>query len=290
MRTLLFVLSLSLFNLSLSAQDIWNDYVIGRPMAGYYDAKKVVAKEWGINYQVTFAGCVLSDEISEKANSYQESNKTYFETLATKYGEGWKQGFELDVKKEMYRNSNNSNEKELWYEVAEKNKKKEFYAVKKAIAKTWGISYEVLFITKDMSNSEKEVLTERLLSNEAYKTQLENTFGQNWQTTLNQEVDFELAKQALGKYDNVWINCIIGKPYLPYIDAQKAVAKAWGINYEAQLKGCAFSEKLQKEVTKIEAKNGSYFKIIEKYYGKDWNTRFHQAIEKELAKNQLHKD
>ena len=30
--------------------------------------------------------------------------------------------------------------------------------------------------------------------------QLKNTFGQNWQATLNQEVEFELAKQALNNY------------------------------------------------------------------------------------------
>jgi hypothetical protein len=287
MRTLLFVLSLTLFNFSLSAQTTWNDYVIGRPMAGHYDAKKIIAKEWGINYEVTFAGCVLSDEISDKANSYQTSNEAYFEVLATKYGADWKENFDLDVKKEMHRN--NDRKKGTWYDLKEKKKKESFYAAKKAVAKSWGISYEVLSIPKTMSTSEKQVLTERLLANDVYMDQLKNTFGQNWQAILNQEVEFELAKQALSNYDNVWINCIVGKPYLPYIDAQKAVANAWGINYEAQLKGCVFSEKLQKEVTKMEAKNGAYFKLIEKHYGKDWNARFNQAIQKELAKNQLKK-
>jgi len=288
MRTLILCLIAPLFHLSLSAQNTWNDYVIGRPMVGYYDAKKEVAKEWGLNYEVTFAGCVLSDEISEKSRAYQKSNKAYFEILATKYGPSWKQDFELDVKKEMYRNSHSK--KGIWCEIIDENKNNAFYVKKKEVAKTWGISYEAQLISKTNPTSKQIAFIERLVANDAYLNQLESTFGQNWQTSLNQEVDFELEKQAVGKYKNVWINCVIGKPYLPYFEAQKAVAKEWGINYEVQFKGCSLSAQLQEEVLKIEAKNTAYFKLLEKHYGTDWNLRFNQAIQKKLAKEQLRKD
>ena len=282
MRTLLFCLIVPLFHLSLSAQDTWTDYVIGRPMVGHYDAKKAVAKEWGIRYKVIFAGCVLSDELSEKANAYQKSNQAYFEVLLAKYGPTWEHDFALDVKKESYRNSNS--EKGTWYEIIPRNKNKDFYALKKEVAKTWGISYEAQFVPKTTPTAKQIAFIERLVANTNYVNQLENSFGPNWQDVLNKEVDFELAKQAVAKSNNVWIDCVVGKPYLPYIEAQKEVAKEWNINYEVQLKGCSLSKELQKQIDKIEAKNVAYFKLLEKNYGKDWNLRFNQAIQKKLAK------
>lgn len=285
MRTLILSLIVLLFNLSLSAQDIWNDYVIGRPMAGYYDAKKTIAKEWGINYQATFAGCVLSDEVSEKANAYEKSNKAYFEVLAAKYGQNWQQDFKLDVKKEMHRNS--SSEKGTWYEVADVKQDKAFYTSKKVVAKTWGISYETQFISAHMTTSEKEALTERFLANEDYMRQLENTFGQNWQDILNHEVDFELAKQAVASHDNVWIDYVVGKPYMAHFDAKKEVAKEWGINYEPNFQGCKSTPKTEKEEAKVNKANARYFKILTQQYGKNWRASFDQAVKKRLAKERL---
>lgn len=193
MRTLVLLLTLTFFSLSLPAQDTWNDYVIGRPMEGYYDAKKTVAKEWGINYQTIFAGCVLSDETLAKAKGYEKSNKAYFKTLASTYGKNWMQDFELAVKKEIHRNS--PYEKGVWYEIADKNKNKAFYATKQAVAKTWGISYEVKYVSDSMNASEKAALAELFLNNNDYINQLENTFGQNWQEKLTQEVNFELKNK-----------------------------------------------------------------------------------------------
>jgi hypothetical protein len=285
MKTLLLSLIVLLFSLSLSAQNTWNDYVIGRPMVGHYDAKKTIAKEWGINYEVTFAGCVLSDEVSEKAKAYEKSNKAYFEVLATKYGQNWQQDFELDVKKEMYRNNNS--EKGTWYEVADDKQDKAFYASKKAVAKTWGISYEAQFISANMTTSEKEALTERFLASQDYMRQLENTFGQNWQDILNQEVDFELAKQTVASSDNVWIDYVVGKPYMAYFEAKKEVAKEWGINYEPNFQGCKPTPKTKKEEAKVNKVNARYFKILAQEYGKNWSASFDQAVKKRLAKERL---
>lgn len=283
MKTLVLFLSFMLLNDSLSAQDTWNDYVIGRPMVGYYDAKKAVAKEWGINYQVIFAGCVLSDEISEKADAYQKSNTVYFESLATKHGKDWKQNFEFDVKKERYRTSNS--EKGIWYEVAEENKSNTFYTTKKAVAKSWGISYEVVFLTKNMSASEKTALTERLVASQNYLLQLENALGSNWQEKLNEEVELELTKETVDIPNNIWTEYVFGRPNIAYFDAKKAVAKEWGINYEVQFKNCSPEETIE-----IDAKNAAYFKLLEQQHGKDWKQRFDKAIEEEIAKSQLNKD
>lgn len=281
MKTLVLLLIVLSSNLSLSAQDTWNDYVIGRPMVGHYDAKKTVAKEWGINYQVTFAGCVLSDEISEKATSYQASNKIYFETLAAKYGKNWQQDFELDVKKEMHRNSDG--EKGTWYEIIESHTNKDFFTSKKAVAKTWGIAYEALFVTKNTSTSEQIEFMDHLVLNEDYMRQLENTFGPNWQKTLNQEVDLELKKQAVTSPDNVWIEYVVGKPNITYFEAKKEVAKEWGINYEVQFKGCMSTPKMEKEEAKVNKVNARYFKILAQQHGKNWRASFDQAVKKRLA-------
>jgi hypothetical protein len=285
MRTIALFLIVTFFNLSLSAQDTWNDYVIGRPMANYYEAKKTIAKAWGINYQPTFAGCILSDETSEKSNAYQKSNKIYFKALASKYGKNWMQEFELDVKKEMHRNSNS--EKGTWYEIVENSKGKAFYASKKIVAKTWGISYEAKFVSEDMSATEKETLMELFLANNDYVDQLENTFGQDWQKTLNKEVDFELAKKVVTEPKNVWIDYVVGKPYMAYFDAKKAIAKEWGINYEVQFKGCSLSEKMEAESAAVDAANLPYLKLLEKQHGKDWNTRFEKAVKERIEKNRL---
>lgn len=278
MRTLLLILISTLFSLSLLAQNTWNDYVIGRPMAGYYDAKKVVAKEWGINYQVTFAGCVLSDEISDKAETYQKSNAVYFKTLAAEHGEDWKQNFEFDVKKERYRTSDS--EKGIWYEIADENKSNAFYTSKKAVAKTWGISYEVQFLSKKMTASEKTALTERLLASQNYLLELEQAFGPNWQEKLNQEVELELTKETVDIPNNIWTEYVFGRPNIAYFEAKKAVAEEWGINYEVHFKNCSPEETIE-----IDAKNAAYFKVLEQQHGKDWKTRFDEAIEKKIAKN-----
>jgi hypothetical protein len=280
MRTPVLFLVLILFQLPLHAQEVWNDYVIGRPMAGYYDAKKTIAKEWGINYQATFAGCVLSDEISDKAKAYQDSNKAYFETLVAKYGQNWMQDFELEVKKEVYRND--TQEKGTWYEIADNNKNKAFYTKKKAVAKTWGIAYEAKFLSEDMNAAQKSALTELFLANNDYVSQLKNTFGQNWQETLNQEVNFELAKQEVPNPKHVWIDYVMGKPYMPYFEAKKVLAKEWGINYEFQFQGCSLSKKMQQEATKVQAANAPYFKALEKQFGKDWKVRFDIAVQKKV--------
>jgi hypothetical protein len=281
MRTITLFLIVAFFNHSLPAQDTWNDYVIGRPMAAYYDAKKTTAEAWGINYKVTFAGCILSDEISDKATAYQKSNKAYFKTLASKHGKNWMQDFELAVKKEMYRNSDQT--KGTWYEIIDQKEDKAFYASKKVVAKTWGISYEAKFISDDMSVAEKETLKELFLANNDYVQQLQNTFGQDWQKILNDEVTVELAKKASVNKEMVWVDYVVGKPYMAYFDAKQAVAKEWGINYETQFKGCKASKKTAAASAKIDAKNLIYFKLLAQQHGKDWNARFEKAVKEKLA-------
>lgn len=284
MKNLVLLIVLILSQLPLHAQEVWNDYVIGRPMADYYKAKKTIAQKWGINYQATFAGCVLSDEISDKAKAYEDSNKAYFETLAAKYGQNWIQDFDWEVKKEVYRNS--TQEKGTWYEIVEdkiNTKNKAFYAAKKTVAKTWGIAYEAKFLSEDMTAAEKTALKELFLANNDYVSQLKNTFGHNWQEKLNQEVDFKLAKQEVANPKHVWIDYVIGKPYMPYFEAKKVLAKEWGINYEFQFQGCNLSKKMQQEATKVQAANAPYFKALEKQFGKDWKVRFDIEVQKKVA-------
>lgn len=286
MRSLLLLLSTLFISLSIHAQGTWNDYVIGRPMPGYFEAKQMVAKAWGINYQATFAGCVLSDEMSDKSKQYQATNKAYFKTLAIKYGDNWMEEFELEVKKEMHRNT--SQEKGIWYELVDNNKDKSFYAAKQVVAQTWGITYKPQFLTKDMSATEKAALTELFLANNDYVQQLENTFGKGWQKILDQEVEFEVAKQQhLANNTATWVDYVVGKPYMTYFEAKKIVAKDWGIAYEVKFQGCELTPKMEKEMAKVEKSNARYFKTLEKLYGEDWKTKFDRAVQKKVAQAHL---
>ena len=70
---------------------------------------------------------------------------------------------------------------------------------------------------------------------------------------------------------------------MAYFDAKKAIAKEWGINYEAQFAGCDLNKKTAAASAKADASNLTYFKVLEQKHGKDWNARFEEAVNKKLA-------
>lgn len=282
MKNLLLLVTLTFLSNSIYAQNIWKEYVMGRPMIAYFDAKKIVAEEWGIQYQPVFGGCVISDETSAQSKSYQETNEAYFKKLATKHGSNWMENFELAVKKEMYR-SFSSEEKGIWYEIATEDQTKTFYEAKKIVAKEWGIDYQAKFIAEDMNAEDKAALLELFTSNQVYVNQLKNTFGQNWQEKLNQEVEVYLVQQKESNDKGIWIDYVVGKPYMAYFEAKKALAKEWGIQYETQFKGCDLSDEMEREAAIVEESNASYFKTLEKIHGKNWMDRFNKAVKERLA-------
>ena len=95
-----------------------------------------------------------------------------------------------------------------------------------------------------------------------------------------QEIDNTNSNEPLS--DSVWIDYVIGKPYLAHFEAMEKVAKAWGFNYQAHFAGCEMSEEVEKEADKIEKANKAYFAKLEAKFGKDWHQRFNIEVKKEM--------
>ncbi len=64
----------------------------------YFDTKKAVAKEWGINYEPLFLGCMPDKPgVKEQDEEAQASNKQYLADLDEHFGKGWKELLEAEV-------------------------------------------------------------------------------------------------------------------------------------------------------------------------------------------------
>lgn len=189
MKTLYFLIAFAnMCNSGGLQEDLWVDYVMGKPYMPYFEAKQEVAKAWGINYEVKFVGCKVTDEMEAEEKAQNISNQKYFEKLSLKHGEDWQVRFDIDVKKKL-------------------------------------------------------------------------PFAQ------------ELK-------DPVWEAAIIGRPHMGYVDATRAVAKKWGINYKTVFLGCVVDKpSVQKARKKAERNNKAYFAAIEAHYGKDWQKYFNAEVE-----------
>ncbi|BDS13325.1 FEKKY domain-containing protein [Aureispira anguillae] len=287
MRSIFILLIIISTHVAITAQDSWTDYIIGRPISGYMEAKKATAQEWGIQYKAIAAGCVISDEISQKAAEYEKNNALYFETLARQYGTDWKYYFELDVKKKLAI-AQSKHQTEVLYEIVmEATPNKAYYTTKQLVAKAWGINYQAKFITGELSESVKAAIQKDMLASNAYEVQLNTIFGANWKETFLKEVALAVAKnntkQTNATSNMIWTDYVLGKPHLAYFEAKEALAKEWGINYQAKFMGCVLRPKMEKERKRVNQKNTAYFAVLNQQYGEDWKSHFDRAVQKKLA-------
>jgi len=74
---------------------------------------------------------------------------------------------------------------------------------------------------------------------------------------------------------------IMGKPNMHYFDAEKRVAKRWGINIKHQFGGCVVTPEKAKEKKAVEDKNQEAYLYYEKKFGKDWQTKFKEEVKEE---------
>lgn len=188
MKTFYFLIILAnMFNNGELKDDVWVDYVMGKPYIPYFEAKKEVAKEWGINYKVKFVGCKVTDKMQAEKKLVNAANQKYFAKLAQKHGKDWKARFDIDVKKKL-----------------------------------------------------------------PFAQHLENP---------------------------VWESTILGRPDMGYIEAKKAVAKKWDINYKPVFLGCVPNKPGVQESRDKAAKNSKvYLQAIEDHYGKDWQKYFNAEV------------
>ncbi len=82
-----------------SNENIWTDYVIGKPYIKAFEAREKIAKKWKINYTYIFAGCDANKKSLAIAEDYAASNKIYFKKLEKIHGEDWKERFDKEVDK-----------------------------------------------------------------------------------------------------------------------------------------------------------------------------------------------
>lgn len=83
------------------------------------------------------------------------------------------------------------------------------------------------------------------------------------------------------KAQDVWVDCVMGKPYMAHFDAMKAVAKEWGINYKVEFMGCVLSKKMMAVEKKQDKLNAQYFEKLAARFGEDWQKRFKLAVQKQ---------
>lgn len=285
MRAAIFIFCFLIFYPSINAQEIWKDYIIGRPMQDYVEAKQTVAKEWGIQYEAIFAGCVMSSKATAQAQKHSKNNKAYFSILATKFGENWMEEFNLDVKKKI--NLQKAEEEtRILCEVITNPQNNAIYKTKKEVAQKWGIKYEPRFIKGSISEEYKASLQRDMLASNDYERHLEMVFGKDWKTTFEQEVQVALTQKEASikpvSDKNVWIDYVIEKPNIRFFDAKKAVAKEWGINYKVKFMDCKHTPTLEQEQAKIHQQNNLYFNQLKKEHGKNWKVLFDKAVQKKI--------
>ncbi len=53
-----------------------------------------------------------------------------------------------------------------------------------------------------------------------------------------------------GQAQDIWVDCVIGKPYMADFEAKEAVAKEWGINYQSKFMGCQRTKAMERKAKK----------------------------------------
>ena len=77
---------------------------------------------------------------------------------------------------------------------------------------------------------------------------------------------------------------IRGKPDMRYFEAEKRVAKRWGVNIKHQFGGCMVTPEKSKEQKAVEDKNKEAYLYYDKKFGKDWQTKFKEEVKEERGK------
>jgi len=78
---------------------------------------------------------------------------------------------------------------------------------------------------------------------------------------------------------------IIGKPNMAYFDAEKDVALRWGINLKHIFAGSQNREEIDTKNLEIKDSNVEANRFYDEKFGKDWQIKFKEEVEKEINKN-----
>lgn len=167
--------------------DVWIDYVIGKAYMPYFEAKETTAKEWGINYEVKFVGCVVSDEIEAKEQLVEAANQKYFAKLAQKHGSDWEERFEIDVKKKLPLAPHLTDP--VWEYTILGKPSMGYIEAKKVVAKKWNINLKPVFLGCVANKPGVQESRDKAAENsKVYLKTIESHYGENWQQHFNAEV------------------------------------------------------------------------------------------------------
>ena len=77
---------------------------------------------------------------------------------------------------------------------------------------------------------------------------------------------------------------IVGKPYMPYFDAERAVALRWGINLKHIFAGSKNREEIEQGRLDVQTSNVEANYFYDKKFGEGWEVRFKEEVEAEKSK------
>ena len=259
-------------------QDIWQDYILGRPAQGLVAAKKAVAQKWGIQYKAILAGCLLNEETSQKMEDYQKANQAYLDKIATKYGENWLDYFNLEVNIECLKKNNYIKGK--WIEPILMNEYyKELYEKKKDLATSWGLEYEALPIDDPKTMTAED--SKKIALGNPYIQQINGSLGENWVQAF--EANFATIKQKhQSNIPETWKEYLLEDVDEKFYHTKQKVLADWGIQYEPYFVACCKNKDKKMREGNYATKANSVQNKISAVLGKTWKDRLQIAIQKRM--------
>lgn len=288
MRFLLsFILIVVFFTSCLNAQDKWVDYLVGRPDLFYLDAKRAVAKGWGIIYTTEMAGCIDCENTRQRAQELRQQNHSYFKCLELRYGQNWLAHFNKAVaKKHNFLLAQHRQEEGVWHELLQNNGDSEYYSVKKEVAAEWGITYKTLFVDYETLNPlKKERLRQQFEKNIAYQKELQNRLGDQWMNWIDQESKLRLLQKTVPQ-GGTWTDVVWGEPSSSYYKAKAIVAKRWGINYKTCFMGSKRTTVLINKQRDLMRQNAVYFSSLNNHFKFTWLVAFYREVQQAYAQTE----
>jgi hypothetical protein len=266
-----------LLPLGLFAQDTWVDYIIGRPLPGYTQARKAVALEWGLNYQPILAGDVVNDDMYINVEKYKKSNADYLQKIENQYGKNWLELFNLETSIQRLQSYNPLQGK--WIEfIPEIAADKSYISAKQEQLKAWGIPYQGIILTADATLSSEQ---EKAVSESSdYLRKLTSILGENWQEYLDRQLQIKLQQKTTTL--DQWNEYLLEEVDETYYLAKKEVLQSWGISYEPHFVHCCKNKEKKMKAGNYAAKAATAKTKIQQLYGKGWEDQLRVEIQKKL--------
>ncbi len=178
---------------------VWYDYV---PLDGdseYYDTKKEVAKEWGIDYQLLFpnpAADPLEKEQEEKQlRQKMAASYDYQMRLQNRLGEHWQDWIEQQTQLRLLQKT--IPQKGSWTDVVWGMPDTAYYEAKKQVAEEWGIQYQTRFLGNERTPMLVQQQQDLLRQNARYFSTLNRHFKGAWLTAFHREVQQAYGRRQL---------------------------------------------------------------------------------------------